>query len=127
MKIKLQFAPLAAAILLANPILAHAQDKAVAPAATTPGQPVQKDLAKGEGMEVQDIIYQPGDTTPSIKRGARAIYVVVGGSIERDYDDGKKEVIRFKTGEARIFPASDKPFAVKNISKHAVHIIAISK
>ena len=51
----------------------------------------------------------------------RAVYAMKGGTLERTYEDGKKENIVWKAGESRII-AEKRPYALKNVGKTVIHL-----
>ncbi len=63
---------------------------------------------------------QPGATLPSVARpGARAIYFIKGGKLERIYPDGKIVKREYKTGDTAYLdqPEDQEPYAIKNVGK----------
>ena len=106
---------------------ALAQDKKAemkAPAAPAAGQAAIKEIEQNDKLRIYESTYKPGDVSPSAKRPLRAVYAIKGGSLERTYEDGKKEVIRWKDGEARII-SEPRPYSVKNIGKSVVHLYIV--
>ena len=101
---------------------AGAQDKAK-PAAL---QATQKVLAENDRVAVVEAHFLPGAMGANTKRPMRVIHVLKGGTIERNYADGKKsEKVEWKTGETRILGA-DPEFAPKNISKSEVVLLVVN-
>ena len=63
---------------------------------------------------------QPGATLPSVARpGARAIYFIKGGKLERIYPDGKIVKKDYKDGDTAYLdqPGDQEAYAVKNVGK----------
>ena len=75
-------------------------------------------------MRVYESTFKLGDVSPSAKRSLRAVYAIKGGTLERTYEDGKKELIQWKDGEARII-SEPRPYSVKNIGKTVVHLYIV--
>ena len=89
------------------------------------GESTIKEIQQNDRVRVYEAIYQPGDVSPSIKRPMRVIHALKGGKLERTYDDGKKEISEWKTGETRII-SEERPYAVKNIGKGVVHLYIVA-
>lgn len=66
-----------------------------------------------ERMKTLEHVCEPGDNAPMAKRGWRAFYLLEGGSLERTYEDGSKELIEYKTGESRSL-TDDRAFSYRN-------------
>ncbi len=72
---------------------------------------------KGSGVILS---MQPGATLPSVARpGARAIYFIKGGKLERIYPDGKIVKKDYKDGDTAYLdqPEDQEAYAVKNVGK----------
>jgi hypothetical protein len=89
------------------------------------GESTIKEIQQNDRVRVYEVIYQPGDVSPSLKRPMRVIHALKGGKLERTYDDGKKEVSEWKTGETRII-SEERAYAVKNIGKGVVHLFIVA-
>jgi hypothetical protein len=89
------------------------------------GESTIKEVQQNDRVRVYEAIYQPGDVSPSVKRPMRVIHALKGGKLERTYDDGKKEISEWKTGETRII-SEERPYAVKNIGKGVVHLYIVA-
>jgi hypothetical protein len=89
------------------------------------GEATIKEIQQNDKVRVYEVIYQPSDVSPSLKRPMRVIHALKGGKLERTYDDGKKEVSEWKTGETRIV-SEERPYAVKNIGKGVVHLFIVA-
>jgi hypothetical protein len=66
------------------------------------------------------ITMQPGATLPSVARpGARAVYFIKGGKLERIYPDGKIVKKEYKDGETAYLdkPEDQEAYAIKNVGK----------
>ncbi len=88
------------------------------------GKVTIKEVAKNAKFRVYEAIFKPGDEAPSIERPARVTRALRGGTLERIYPDGKKEISAYKTGEVKLLDAS-KPYAVKNVGKTTVHLYVV--
>jgi hypothetical protein len=117
----------AMAVTLAVSSTASAQGMAMEKggAMKTAGQMTQKTLDENTRVAIIDNVAKPGETSPMQLRPMRVGYVVSGGTFERTYADGKKEVIVEKAGETKILDIS-KPYALKNIGKTTIHTIIIN-
>jgi hypothetical protein len=89
------------------------------------GEATIKEIQQNDRVRVYEAIYQPSDVSPSVKRPMRVIHTLKGGRLERTYDDGKKEISEWKTGETRIV-SEERPYAVKNIGKGVVHLFIVA-
>ena len=106
---------------------ALAQDKKAemkAPAAPAAGEVVTKEIEQNDKLRIYEATFKPGDVSPSAKRPLRAVYAIKGGPLERTYEDGKKELIQWKDGQARII-SEPRPYSVKNIGKSVVHLYIV--
>jgi quercetin dioxygenase-like cupin family protein len=102
-----------------NPLLA--QGKA-GPAA---GQMTQKTIDENDKVSAIDIVAKPGDTSPMQTRPMRVVYFITGGTFERTYKDGKKEVVPEKAGVTKIINVP-QPYSLKNIGKTTIHLIEVN-
>ena len=89
------------------------------------GQVMLKEVAQNDKLRVYEATFKPGDVSPSAKRPMRAVRALKGGTLERTYEDGKKETIQWKAGEARII-SEERPYAIKNIGKGVVHLYIVN-
>jgi hypothetical protein len=107
------------ALAFANPMAAQQKS-------SDPKAPTVKEIQQNEKVRVSEATYQPGDVSPSTKRGGmRVIHALKGGTLERTYDDGKKETVQWKTGETRIL-SEEGPYAVKNVGKGVVRLFIVT-
>ena len=115
-------------LVAANPAMAQdkAKDAKAAPAAKAEkGKAVIKVLAENDKVRVTETTYKPGDAGPSIVRGFRVVRWLQGGTLERNYADGKKEKIERKTGEVRVAGPDKDAYFVKNIGKTTIVTYAV--
>ena len=87
-------------------------------------QGTTKLIAESEKLEVHDSVYRPGEGAPMDKRDGRVFYFVTGGTLERTFADGSKQVTVRKTGSTTI-NAEKRPYSLKNIGKTTIHIISV--
>jgi hypothetical protein len=111
--------------MVANPALAQEKkmEKSVQKAAA--GEVTLKEIEQNDKVRVFEATFKPGDVSPSAKRPMRVIHAIKGGTLERTYEDGKKETVQFKTGETRII-SEERPYAIKNIGNGVVHLLVIA-
>jgi hypothetical protein len=112
--------------VVANPALAQEKkmDKSVQKAAA--GQPTIKEIDKNDKVHIFDITFKPGDVAPSGTRPMRVIHALKGGTLERIYEDGKKETVQWKAGETKLFSEeSTYAVTVKNIGKSVVQLLVV--
>ena len=107
-----------------NPVFA--QEKKVEKTVQKPaaGEATVKDIEQNDKVRVAEAIFRPGDVSPTEKRPMRVVHCIKGGTLERTYEDGKKENISWKAGETRII-AEQRPYSVKNIGKGTIHLIVV--
>jgi hypothetical protein len=89
------------------------------------GEMTQKTLSENAKLAVIDMVAKPGETSPMQARPMRVVHVISGGTFERTFADGKKEVIEEKAGETKILDVP-KPYALKNIGKTTIHGVIVS-
>jgi len=101
---------------------AVAQEKKADKAAA--GKPAVKELIKNDKVRVFEIVFKPGDAGPNVERPFRIVRALKGGTLERNYPDGKKQKVEWKAGEVKSL-GPDKPYVPKNIGKTAVHLYVV--
>jgi len=112
-----------AAGIVATPAIA--QEKAAPKAETAKtGEVVIKEIAQNDKLRVYEATFKPGDTSANSKRPMRAVHAISGGTLERTYEDGKKENIVWGTGESRIISEA-RPYALKNTGKTVIHLLVV--
>ncbi len=84
----------------------------------------QKVLAENEKLKVIDVMQKPGDTGPMASRLGLVVHWVSGGTVERTYADGTKEVMNRKSGETALI-TEKRPYSVKNVGKTTTHLIEV--
>jgi hypothetical protein len=98
---------------------------AFAAAGSTPllaAEATTKVLAENDKLQIIDVVEKPGDTGAMALRLGNAIYVIAGGTFERTFADGTKEVTPRKSGEGAIVKEK-RPYSVKNIGTTTIHLI----
>ncbi|WP_231585002.1 hypothetical protein [Burkholderia sp. 9120] len=88
-------------------------------AAMTSSSDQVKVMAENEKVVASEERIKPGAETDSRARPYRVVRAMKGGSIQRIYPDGRKEMAMWKTGEVRVFEASG-PYKLKNVGKEDV-------
>ena len=111
---------------------AMAQDKAKAeskmkakPAAMSYVRKVLVDNAK---VVVTEVTTKPGGESDSrLRNYFRVVYVLKGGTQERSYADGKKEINEYKTGETRFIEPDKTAYKIKNVGKTniVIHVVQL--
>ena len=84
----------------------------------------QKVIAENDKLQVIDIVERPGDTGPMASRLGIVFHVVNGGTFERTYADGSKEVTPRKTGDT-VLIKEKRPYSVKNVGTTTIHLIEV--
>ena len=121
---KLLIPALFVAGVIATPAMAQDKKAAAKMEKAVAGQVMLKELAQNDKLRAYEATFKPGDVSPSAKRPMRVVRALTGGTLERTYEDGKKETIQWKAGEARII-SEERPYAVKNIGKSTVHLYVV--
>jgi hypothetical protein len=85
---------------------------------------IQKVLAENEKVKVIDVVERPGDTGPMTSRLGLVVHWVSGGTVERTYADGTKEVVTRKSGETALI-SEKRPYSVKNVGKTTTHLTEV--
>ena len=80
----------------------------------------QKVVVDNDRVRVMIVTWKPGAESPSVARELdRVVYAVKGGSIVRNYEDGRKVKYSYKAGDT-VFansPDDKQPYSIKNIGK----------
>jgi hypothetical protein len=96
----------------------HSVEKATKEAAV-------KEIAQNDKLRVYEVTYKPGEMTPSAKRPMRVAHALIGGTLERTYDDGKKELVQYKAGETKIL-SDERAYAARNVGKTDVRLLIVA-
>jgi hypothetical protein len=108
---------------------AMAQDKMkdtkMAPAAMAEkGKATITVLKENDKVRAYEVRFKPGDEiTPSVS-STRVVRALKGGTIQRNYADGKTEKVEYKNGQVRINTPSG-PYTAKNIGKTEVVLYVV--
>jgi len=87
----------------------------------------QKVLLDSDTFRVTETTYPPGGgTNTPTSPGHRVTRALKGGTLERSYADGKKELVTFKTGEVRETPATKAPYNLRNTGKSEVVLYTVT-
>jgi hypothetical protein len=109
------------AFLLAGAVVnsAMAQEK-MAKAAVKP-----KVLLENDKVRVYEIAWKPGAENTTIASSAyRIVRALKGGTIRRNFADGKKETVVWKTGQVRMNEPS-QAYTATNIGKTEIHLYVV--
>ena len=88
------------------------------------GEVQLKEITQNDKLRVYEATFKPGDMSAAAKRPMRVVRALKGGMLERIYEDGTKETVQWKTGEARIL-SEERSYAVKNVGKSVVHLYIV--
>jgi len=83
-----------------------------------------KIVAENEKLQVTDNLVPPGAVSPISGQLGLVAYYVRGGTTERTFADGSKEVSERKTGET-VLVTEKRPYSLKNTGKTTIHVITI--
>ena len=116
----------AAAFTLAVSSTAFAQGMAMEKggAMKAAGQSTRKVIAENEKVRVTDSVARPGEGTAMQAREGTVYHYVTGGTFERTFSDGSKDVVTRKTGET-VLITEKRPYSTKNVGKTTVQVIAV--
>ena len=83
-------------------------------------------ITEDSKIQLADLICKPGEGRGISKKPSRGAYYIEGGTMERVYENGKKDTITRATGEEVLLP--EATFSFKNIGKSTIHMfITLSK
>jgi hypothetical protein len=83
-----------------------------------------KIIAENDKLQVMDVVQNPGDTGAMESRLGVVVHWITGGTVERSFADGSKQVMTRKDGETTLINEK-RPYGVKNIGKTVTHLIEI--
>jgi hypothetical protein len=95
----------------------------MSPAQTTPPY-TTKVISENEKLQVSDVVIKPGEGGAMRSREGLFTYSISGGSLQRTYADGTKEVVTRKSGES-FLNKEKRPYSTKNVGKTTIHLIAV--
>ena len=113
------------AFLLAGAVVnsAMAQEKMAKKMAKAAVKP--KVLLENDKVRVYEIAWKPGAENTTIASSAyRIVRALKGGTIQRNYADGKKETVVWKTGQVRMNEPSPA-YTATNIGKTEIHLYVV--
>jgi hypothetical protein len=86
----------------------------------------QKVLIDNDRVRVTETVYPPGGGTNTANQPPyRITRAIKGGTLERAYADGKKELATWKDGEVKEQPAAKAPYTLKNTGKANVVLYTV--
>ncbi len=100
---------------------AIAQDKKAGKGAAGPTIKVVAENAK---LVATETTYAPGAESNTSRAETRVVRALAGGTLQRTYADGKKELIVYKTGQVRINEPGPA-YTAKNIGKTTVKLYVV--
>ncbi len=89
------------------------------------GKVTVKEIAKNDQLRAYEAIFKPGDEAANVERPARVVRALTAGTLERTYQDGKKDRVEFKEGEVKIYDKS-AAYAPKNVGTTTLHLFIVS-
>ena len=91
---------------------------------TKTSEPVIKDIFENSKIRVVEATWKPGSESTGMELRARVTRGLKGGTLTRIYADGKKEKVKFKSGEVRY--GDPTPMAIiKNTTKSTVVLYSV--
>jgi len=97
-----------------------AQDKK--PAA--PMKSVVKVLVENDKVTAMENTYAPGAESELSRSGVRVVRVLKGGTLQRTFEDGKKETVTYKTGQT-VINEPGPAYRNKNIGKTTIVLYVV--
>ncbi|WP_342619787.1 hypothetical protein [Rhodoferax sp. GW822-FHT02A01] len=94
----------------------------------TKGEAVIKTLLENDKVLVRETSWKPGQVRASEALANRVVRVMRGGTLLREYPDGKTQKITFKVGEVKWFDvsnASTTAYSVRNVGKTDVVLYTV--
>ena len=82
------------------------------------------EILANDRVQVMEVILKPGAETDSMTLPMRVTRALKGGTLTRTFPGGKKEKIKFKTGEVR-FGEAVPEHVVKNAGKGTVQLYSV--
>ena len=119
------------AFATATPAMKHEMDKAkgakAAPAAKAEkGTAKLTVLAENDKVRVFEVQYKPGDENKAVPSSSfRVVRALKGGTLMRNYADGKTQKVEWKTGEVRFVDPDKSAYATKNIGKTEILLYVV--
>jgi hypothetical protein len=124
---------LVVAFLLAGAIVnpAVGQDKAkdtkaLPSAKAEKGAPKLTVLMDNAKVRVFEVQYKPGEENKAVpSASSRVVRALKGGTLMRNYADGKTEKVEWKTGQVRFLEAEKTAYTAKNVGKSDIHLYVV--
>jgi len=89
-------------------------------------QAIIKVLAENDKVRVTETTYAPGAENKTVSRTQlRVVRALKGGTLERTYDDGKKEKVSYKAGQVRINEPGPN-YVTRNTGKSEVKLYVVT-
>src|SRR5437667_10570636 len=85
---------------------------------------VIKVMAENAKVTATETTYAPGAESNTSRAETRVVRALAGGTLQRTYADGKKELIVYKTGQVRINEPGPA-FTAKNIGKTTIRLYVV--
>ena len=83
-----------------------------------------KDILVNDRVRVVEVTMKPGAETDTVELPVRVTRTIKGGTLTRTFPGGKKEKVRFKTGEVRYGEAVSM-HAVKNAGRSTIVLYSV--
>ena len=84
-----------------------------------------KVITENDKVRVTEVTFAPGAQNTTIATSSmRVVRALKGGTIERTYADGKKEIVTYKDGETRINMPGPQ-FNGANVGKSTIHLYVV--
>ncbi|MBV8468035.1 MAG: hypothetical protein JO218_18990 [Burkholderiales bacterium] len=87
-----------------------------------------KIVLENDKVQVRETSWKPGDVRPSEAVANRVVRVMKGGTLLREYPDGKTQEVRFQTGEVRWLDSSTgatTAYSIKNVGTTEVVLYTV--
>ena len=99
--------------------------KAAPMAKAEKGKPAIKVLAENDKVRAWEVTFKPGDENTAVPSSStRVVRALKGGTIQRNYADGKTEKKEWKTGEVGINQPSGE-YTAKNVGKSDIVLYVV--
>jgi hypothetical protein len=82
------------------------------------------EILVNDKVQVMEVTFKPGAESDSLALPLRVTRALKGGSLTRIFPDGKKEKVKFKTGEVR-FGEAVPEHVMKNPGKGTIQLYSV--
>jgi hypothetical protein len=90
------------------------------------GGPKRTALMDNAKVQVFEIQYKPGEENKAVpSASSRVVRALKGGTLMRNYADGKTEKVEWKTGQVRFLEGDKTAYTAKNVGKSDVHLYVV--